>query len=435
MKLEKRIQYHIRENAFAVKDVLDNCVFGGVSVKIIKGEGGKMIKKFKSSLKYIKLQDIVDIIIFLLVFIPALLYKLYLKIIHKNLILICEEPNEARDNGYHLFQYIRKNYPDDPVYYAIHKKSKDYLKIKELGNIIEFHSFKHWLYYLAANVNISTHKSGNPSPALFYVLQVSGLLKNKRVFLQHGITMNYVDYVNYKNSKFRLFICGASKEYEFVKKEFGYPKDYVKLLGFSRFDALYHKEINKKQIVIMPTWRSYLINEKIDFKNTEYFQKYNSLLHNKNLIQYIEKNDIKIYFYLHRKMQKFESYFKSDHKNIIIVHQNEIDIQQLIQSSALLVTDYSSVSLDFAYMNKPVIYYQFDRDEFIQNHLKQGYFSYLKDGFGKVIFDEDNLVNKMISYSIMDYRLEKFYQKRIDCFFDLRDQNNNFRIYQTIKEL
>ena len=34
----------------------------------------------KNNLKYIKLQDILDVVIFLLVLIPALIYKIYLKI-------------------------------------------------------------------------------------------------------------------------------------------------------------------------------------------------------------------------------------------------------------------------------------------------------------------------------------------------------------------
>ena len=30
-----------------------------------------------------------------------------------------------------------------------------------------------------------------------------------------------------------------------------------------------------------------------------------------------------------------------------------------------MITDYSSVAFDFSFLNKPVIYYQFDRNEFL----------------------------------------------------------------------
>ena len=253
--------------------------------------------------------------------------------------------------------------------------------------------------------------------------------------MQHGITMNNVSFVNYKNSKFRLFICAAKREYEFVKENFGYPEDYVKLLGFSRFDNLYNNKVNQKQIVIMPTWRSYISKNNLNFLETDYYKKYYSLINNKKLINYIEKNKIKIYFYLHRNMQKYEKYFNSISKSIIIVRNNEIDIQKLLKDSALLITDYSSVSLDFAYMNKPLIYYQFDQEEFIKNHLDSGYFSYSKDGFGPVIIEENNLVKKICNYIDNDYEIEKKYQKRCDDFFELRDQNNSERIYEELKRI
>ena len=394
-----------------------------------------MFSKFIKSIKFIKLNDIFAIFIFILMILPSLIYKIYLKIINKKIWLICEDPNEARDNGYHLFKYIRTNYKDDNVYYVINKKSEDYKKIEKYGNIISFGSIKHWLYYLCSDLNISTHKYGNPNPPLFYVLQVSGLLRNKRIFLQHGITMNNVSFVNYKNSKFRLFICAAKREYEFVKENFGYPEGYVKLLGFSRFDNLYNNKVNKKQVVIMPTWRSYISKNNLNFLETDYYKSYFSLINNKELINYIEENKIKVYFYLHRNMQKYEDYFTSTSKNIIVVKNNQIDIQKLLKDSALLVTDYSSVSLDFAYMSKPLIYYQFDREEFEKNHLDNGYFSYSDDGFGPVIYKETDLVKKICNYINNDYDIEKKYQKRCDNFFELRDQNNNERIYEELKKI
>ncbi|HPF83122.1 MAG TPA: CDP-glycerol glycerophosphotransferase family protein [Bacilli bacterium] len=393
-----------------------------------------MIKKFIDSLKYIKLKDILAIFIFIFMFIISLFYRVYLRIINKKIILICEDPNEARDNGYHLFKYIRKNYPNDNVYYAINNKASDYNKIKDLGNVINFYSFKHWLYYLSATVNASTHKYGNPNPPVFYFLQVSGLLRNKRVFLQHGITMNNVSFVNYKNSKYKLFVCGAKKEYEFVKNNFGYKDNQVKYLGFPRFDNLdIDNKFNKKQILLMPTWRTYISRTNIDFTQTEYFKKYNSLINNKQLINFLEENDIKLYFYLHRNMQKYVDKFDIKSKNIIVDYN--IDIQDLFKESALMITDYSSVSFDFVYMKKPLIYYQFDKNEFRKKHVQEGYFSYERDGFGNVLEDEEDVVSNIIVNYKNDYKLSKRYEKRIEEFFEIRDKDNSKRVYNAIKEL
>ena len=63
----------------------------------------------------------------------------------------------------------------------------------------------------------------------------------------------------------------------------------------------------------------------------------------------------------------------------------------MLKESSMLITDYSSVFFDVAYMHKPIIYYQFDRDAFRQGHYQEGYFSY-DDGFGPVAFDTESLL-------------------------------------------
>jgi len=392
-----------------------------------------------NSLKYIKIYDILSIFIFLLCLLPSLCLKLYHKITKKTLWLICENKDTARDNSYHLFKYIRKNYPSENIYYAIDKTSNDYKKIKAYGNIISFGSLKHWIYYMAADKNISTQKSGNPCPSLFYVLHVYLNLYNNRVFLQHGITKDDSPWLYYKNTKFKTFICGAKKEYEYIKENFGYPNDNVCYTGFPRFDNLTRDKINEKQIVLMPTWRSWLgrqtnaLEEKQDFTQTEYFKRYNSLINNQKLIDVLEKENITLYFYPHRNMQKFASDFKTNSKNVKIIQNNETDIQDLLIESALMITDYSSVAMDFAYMKKPIIYYQFDYEKFRKTQLQEGYFSYENNGFGRVLKEEDKLVDTTIKLIKSNYQLEDKYLKRINDFFEINDQNNCERVYRILK--
>lgn len=397
------------------------------------------MKKIINKLKYVKFMDFIDILIFLFIFPVALVYKFIFN--KKEIWLICEDKNEARDNGYHLFKYIRKEHPQINAYYVINKKSIDYNKVNKFGNVIQHRSFKHWLYYLSANKIISTQKNGNPSSALFYILQVYGILKNNRIFLQHGIIMNNNTFLHYNETKFKLFICGAKKEYEYVSNKFGYPEGTVQYLGLARYDNLYNYSVNKKQIVIMPTWRDWIAKEvnflgkKEDFINTNYFKTYNSLINNDKLISYIEKNNIIIYFFPHRNMQKFIKNFSAKSENIKIVTANEMDIQDLLKESALMITDYSSVNMDFAYMCKPLIYYQFDKEEFRSKQYEEGYFSYENDGFGPVIEKENELINEIIRIYNLGYKLEEKYLDRINHFFKLRDTYNCKRNYEAIKEI
>ena len=65
------------------------------------------------------------------------------------------------------------------------------------------------------------------------------------------------------------------------------------------------------------------------------------------------------------------------------------DVQALYGQCALLVTDYSSVAFNTAYLDRPAVYFQFDREEMLRGaHVgRQGYFDYERDGFGPVARD------------------------------------------------
>ncbi len=401
----------------------------------------KVLEKIKDSWKYVKLKDILSIFVFVFALPFALIFKLINKIKHRPLWLICESPDTARDNGYHLYKYIKLNHPECFCYYAIDKKGSDYKKIEQYGNIIQYYSFKHWIYYLAADLNISSQKAGNPNAPLFYFLQVFGFWKNKRVFLQHGITENDLKWLYNENCKFSLFICGAKKEYEFIKDNFGYPEEKVVYTGLARYDGLERGKNNRKQILLMPTWRNWIgrevnaLNKSIEFTETLYFKTYFSLINNKKLISYLEKNDIVLYFYPHLNMQKFISHFKSKSPNVKMVLNKDIDIQKLLVESSLMISDFSSVCMDFAYMRKPIIYYQFDKREFREQQYSEGYFSYERDGFGPVFEKEDQVVDKIIEYISNNYKIEDDYLKKINSFFEYNDKENCKRNYEAILKL
>lgn len=393
------------------------------------------MKKLMKKLRYVKFSDIFAPFIFILILPFSLIFRIINKIKKRNLWLVCEDGLTARDNGYHFYKYVRESHPEDYCFYVIDKKASDYNKVKEYGNIIQFKSLKHWLYYLSAQYNMSNHKHGNPCQSFFYIIHVILRLYNNRVFLQHGITVNDSKWIYYKNTRFKYFVCGAKREYEYIKDKFGYPEESVIYTGFPRFDNLYDNHINPKQLLIMPTWRNWLggnyVTDK-QFMDTDYYKAWNELINSSKLIEYIEQNNIIVYFYPHQHMQKFIHLFNTTSNNIKIVDNSNKDIQELLKESQLLITDYSSVFMDFAYMNKPLIYYQFDCEEYREKQLQEGYFSYVDDGFGPVTTDMDSTIEYIIN--IFNHGLFQKYIDRIDSFFEIQDQNNSERIYMKLIE-
>ena len=102
------------------------------------------------------------------------------------------------------------------------------------------------------------------------------------------------------------------------------------------------------------------------------------------------------------------------------------------KKAGILVTDYSSVSMDFAYMKKPLVYYQFDREDFTRSHLPTGYFDYERDGFGPVCKNENSLITELEHIFQNDCTINQHYIDRIEKFFLLYDSNNCERTYQAI---
>lgn len=391
-------------------------------------------------LQRVKFRDIVNIFAFLLTFPIAFIYKRF----RKDLWLICDNENEARDNGYWLYKYIVEFYPEQDVVYAINKKSPDYARVRDLGKVVQYGSLMHWIYYLTASKNISSQKEGKPNAAVCYVLEVYGILKNTRVFLQHGITKDDMEFLYYKNTKMRVFVCSVEDEYRFVKERFGYPEGWVQKLGACRFDNLFDTSGEKKQILVMPTWRnwigkqtseSYNYENVDDFTETAYYKNWCNFLQNSQLHELLERENITLVFYPHRQMQKYLKYFELEHPNIKIAKWPEYDVQELLKESSMLITDYSSIAMDFAYMKKPLLYYQFDYEMFRKGHYPEGYFDYCMDGFGPVCKELNELINWTEEICKGQFQELEEYEQRINRFFDENDRQNCERTVQAIRNI
>ena len=387
------------------------------------------IMDITEKLSRIRIGILIDIIKLIILAPISLIIRPYLK--NKNIWLIEEDTKQANDNGYALLKYIKKNRSDINAYYVIDKKSKSMDKVKKISNVIFDKSIKHWIYYFNVKVIAVTQKYANPSPAIFYILHNLGLIKGKRVFLQHGIILNDIKCYYYNVCKFDLFICGAKREYEFVKDTYGYPAENVVYTGLARFDKYIDNTLQGKEkfILIAPTWRNWIKNKNKDY---EYFNRWNSLINNKQFIEFLEKNDINVKLVLHQEINKFSNKITSNSKRIQIYRNDNVDYSQLLLNCIMLITDFSSVFFDVAYMEKPVVYFQFDKKEFRKKHLQEGYFSYKEDGFGEIFENENDVVNKIIEYKNNNFRMEEKYLQRVDDFFERRDSNNCERIVEEI---
>lgn len=363
---------------------------------------------------------------------PALVARLW----KKDVWLVTERPTQARDNGYCFFKYLRKQQPQQKVYYIIDKTAPDYQKIKDLGDVLSFDSWKHYFYYCVSKVHISAHTGGccpSSAPICKYIKKALGIID---VFIPHGVSYGVSEFCLQKYTKINLFICSGEPEYENVLQNYGYSENEVAYTGFPRLDGWHHISVDPKQIVFMPTWRAYLAqNPDTVFAETSYFKAYDEVLRNPALAEFLEQNDLRLIFYLHNDMRKYVGAFHTDCKRIEIVDRDEqYDIQELLKSSALLITDYSSVHFDFAYMEKPVLYFQFDKEEFFDRQYQKSFFDAERDGFGPVAYDSESLVERLKEAYERGFALSEPYYGRMRKFYVLHDEKNSERVYREIRK-
>lgn len=354
----------------------------------------------------------------------------------KNIWIIMDRKDSATDNGYFLFKYIKNNHPEIKVYFVLEKKYWNSYDIPS-EYLIDYGSFTHILYILKCKFYISSFYTTTGLPYAPNLIYKTLKLKHKIIYLQHGITKDTIDSAKKKKGRpLDLFISGARPEYQFLLENSGYDENVIKYTGLARFDNLHENENVKNKILIMPTFRNYLqgISEK-DFLQTDFYLNWNNLINDNKLLEIAEEKNIEIILFLHNNFQMYSKLFKSESKRFNILDNKDINVQDILIDSKILITDYSSVFFDFAYMGKPVVYYHFDYDQYRQGHYKEGYFDYKSMGFGKVVKSHEKLICEILKIIDNGYTVEEEYVYNSNIFFELKDTSNSKRIVEEIKKI
>ena len=374
-----------------------------------------------------------------------LLYAITKMFKKKEIWIISDRFNAANDNGIILYKYLLEHEKDAKLYFVLSKQYDEYKKFKDLKNLVPLESIKYKLLFLLSDKVISS-QADDPYLNAFGGNKhfMKNLYNYKFVFLQHGLTKNDISgWLNKHEKNIKMFVTAAKPEYQSILDyEYYYSEKEIKLTGMSRYDALEDRRQNK--IIIMPTWRRNLAgvvkkdvsirdyNE--EFKNSEYFKFYNGILKDEKLLECLKKYKYECHFYVHPSIIAQAKDFTGN--KYIKVHTEIANYNKEFCESALLITDYSSVAFDFAYLNKPIIYSQYDKEEFYAGHLyDEGYFDYVEDGFGPVIKDKNKLTDQIIKYIKNDCKMEKKYKERTKTFYEFNDKNNCKRIHEEIKKL
>lgn len=307
----------------------------------------------------------------------------------------------ANNNSFYFWKHI-VGINDGIDKYFVLKKNEDNLKI--YNNLTkEEQSFTLWH-------NSSKHRKIFNNTDLFFVLSSKSdvfpnnfkrlnnyEIKKPFIFLQKyaGEMIRPELYGNsYDNYIFRF--CGYNDEILNNFNEKNNFKNYqLYNLKYPPRFCKFIKEIkntqNQNQIMWFIEWRDYttLTDSVVD--------SLLNVLKSKNLKNYLKKNNLKLKLCLHHYFKKglFNELYDCEIPNLIeIVYEFNIDLNKELAKTKLLITDYSSVVYDFAFLNRPIILFQKDLDEYSK---RKTFYLDLDELEKYRIKNEDDLVSKIIS--------------------------------------
>ena len=346
----------------------------------------------------------------------------------------------AQDNGYYFFKYCmdheEEKRQNNHIYYVITKDAPDRKKLDAYqSHLVDFMSIRHMIYMIAAELLVSTDTRNH-----LYAMRQRGsilkryLRKKPLVFLQHGVTaLKKVDffYGKGKSGSCNLFVVTSDFEKKIVEDYFGYAEDEIVNSGFARWDVLEDKSEGLRDILIMPTWRAWLENVTLEeFKESDYFHNYMALLNSPRFHCFLEKNDLLANFYLHSKFREFIQDFSVESDRIRLIVFGEEPANELMMRCKMLVTDYSSVCWDVFYLDKPVVFFQFDRDKYMEAH--GSYLDMDRELFGDCAQDVDGLLTYMERCADDHFVVRPEYEKMQKSFYKYFDDQNSRRICDAI---
>lgn len=355
----------------------------------------------------------------------------------QNIWLTFDKLYKGGDCGEYFYKYLCDHRPQNikPVY-VLRQDAKDFARLKKEGyHPAAYRSMKQRLSYLYAKMVFATH-SGVPSFGGFNKWEirfVQDRLRAVNTCIQHGLSVQDLTYDSHRlvNNNKRYY-CASRYEIENLEKpSYDYQKDVLRLTGIPRYDGLVNRD--QKQILIAPTWRSYVAMPSVmgserpynpEFVQTDYYRIYQGLLNNEVLRKCAQRCGYRILYLLHPTLNAQLTDFQV-HEGVEVRSSLDISYEQALTESSLMVTDYSGVQFDFAYMRKPVVYFHTPK---LPPHYEEGGFFYDTQGFGEICTDEEELVRTICTYMEQDCVLKPFFRSRQDDFFAFSDRENCRRI-------
>lgn len=300
-------------------------------------------------------------------------------------IMFCSYPDFS-SNAKPLYEYMKKRY-DGKMDMAWAVNSDEMLKKLNGLGIIAYRIGTEEYFEYAKNVDVffSTH------------CNITGERNEKSIYVElwHGISSKHIGNLSDNMTE------EDKRWYGDLKKKIDYmivPSDFWRVIFATRFNIDYNRTISlgypkldyfvysdsknnldkvldldtskyNKIIYYMPTFRKGCNRKQETNVNENNILNLNEYDENM-LFNYLQKNNYLLCIKKHPSEEIDFKYVENDNIRIIkdsVMEEKQITINEIMNAADLMITDYSSLGIEFIFLNKPVVYITKDIEEYRKN--------------------------------------------------------------------
>ena len=367
--------------------------------------------------------------------------------------VLIDRIHDADDSAEHLFRYLRAHDRSTNAWFVIQRGTPGWRRLRKdrQWRVIPHGGLLWKLLMLNCRHLISSHADLPVirPPAITRLAPPAW----RFTFLQHGVIKD--DLSRWLNPKdVDVFVVSTTGEWSSIVED-GSPYRYttreVALTGLPRFDKV--REAGEKfppdrrdLILFTPTWRNWLLAKTVpgsqrwaadleEFRRSDFVQNWRAVVASEELTKLAARSGLTVGVLMHPNLQALSPALDLP-DSVQVFGFEDTDVRELFARARVVVTDYSSMAFNAAYIERPVVYFQFDRERmFSGGHVgRGGYFKYERDGYGPVTERPADALAAIEGAIEGGPDPAPEYQRRIAEAFPVRDGRCCERVVKVIKQ-
>jgi len=264
----------------------------------------------------------------------------------------------------YLYEYVKKHHPEYQIHYYLPLQQKGILK--RISYILHFTPV-----FFRSKFLISSHSPYDFIPFSWSKRKIHintwhGVPLKCMFFCDRGATKSDINEVIRSNDLTTIFLISSSLEAAFISRCFLIDPRKFAFFGHPRNDMLTSASESHKISVIIPSLPEYnkLILYCPTYRRNEpsHFFPFDDINFN-DLHRYLEEHKIIIFTRGH--VQDVGNHNWIHGSRIIELGQNLVsEVNDILPEIDILITDYSSIFIDYLLLNRPCIFVPYDRERY-----------------------------------------------------------------------